>query len=169
MCTSSFVAMISGHCYWCQPLRLTSLDFGGGVTFYPGGKDPTWSLLARSSSTARWQVDTVEVRSQQTLGSFAYCLASKWKPLKLRSEKLLSPGSLMWRFYRNDFCLFRALFEVLLSWLIFSETSESDKIEFGGFGKRHSSSKKGFYLKTILFHVLRDDDSKYKNMKLANT
>ena len=75
----------------------------------------------------------------------------------------------MWRFYRNDFCLFRALFEVLLSLLIFNETRESDKIEFVGFGNRHSSSKKEFYLKTILLHVLRDYDSKYKNIKLPNT
>lgn len=59
----------------------------------------------------------------------------------------------MWKFYRNNFCLLRALFEVLLLLLVLNETRESDKMDFVGFGNRHSSSKKEFYFKNILLHV----------------
>lgn len=84
------------------------------VGLTPVGKVPGDNCVHQSSSlTVRWQVDTVELRSQQALGSFAYYLGPRRKPLKLRSEKLLSPRSLTWRFDRNDFWLLTALFEVL--------------------------------------------------------
>lgn len=73
--------------------------------------------------------------------------------LRLRSGKLLSPRSLMWRFYRNDFWLLRALYEVWLSVLILNEAKESVKMEAVGFESRYSSSKKELYFKNNLLHV----------------
>lgn len=69
----------------------------------------------------------------------------KWKFIKFRCEKFVSFRSLIWRFYRNDFCFLRALFEVLFSLLILNEIKELDKMEGVRFGNRRFSFKKEFY------------------------
>lgn len=69
----------------------------------------------------------------------------------------------MWRFDRNDFCLVRALFNVLLSLLILSAPKSQTGWKLGDL-EIDICLRKNSVLKTFYSMSLRDYNSKYKNI-----
>lgn len=69
----------------------------------------------------------------------------------------------MWRFDRNDFCLVRALFKVLLSLLILSAPKSQTGWKLGDL-EIDICLRKNSVLKTFYSMSLRDYNSKYKNI-----
>lgn len=130
----------------------------GGLLSTQNGKDPRAVFL--NCKVTRWHARMWGV-SKPKAYLLIVCVPTG-SPLSSGLGNL-SPRSSVWRFDRNDFCLVRALFNVLLSLLILSAPKSQTGWKLGDL-EIDICLRKNSVLKTFYSMSLRDYNSKYKNI-----